>query len=237
MKKILKYLPIFLIAFCLTFGKQIIFANSEEKTLQVESIEYNNKILEYIKNNWMNFFSDDELEKYSNYDIIVGEPYGVYSVDDEIIKKVKFPVFVNGKCVLVLDIFENRHKPGELEWSASFTESLLKKIDELKEKKGKYKFEVKDSQTGGRPIYKFVKIDGTTLRSAYNSKYSDIGKPLLTFKVDYKKKVEDKSTNYQDKKFYPRNLKKIKGKDLGASLMQMLEFFLMNFLKILGLKI
>lgn len=44
----------------------------------------------------------------------------------------KFPVYINGKCVQILDVFENN---GNLVWSASISEDSLKKIDELRQKK------------------------------------------------------------------------------------------------------
>ena len=71
MKKFLRYILIILIAFCLNFSNKTIFASeNNEYSLQVERGEYSDEILDYIRNNWENFFGRDELKKFLGSDII-----------------------------------------------------------------------------------------------------------------------------------------------------------------------
>ena len=217
MRKIFRYIPFLLIALFLAGTNQTVFASENNRqSLQIECGEYRNDILDYIQNNWMNFFDDEEIEKYAGSDIVVGEPYGVYSIDKEKMVATKFPIYVNGKCVQVLDVFED--SDGKLTWSSTISEDFLKEIDELRQKEGKYRFETKDDSSGGAPTLDIVKIDETFLRGNQDTLYSDINKPILKIKVngednrtDSTDSTESRSANYPNTKILPMDPKETQG--------------------------
>ena len=238
MKKFLRYILIILIAFCLNFSNKTIFASeNNEYSLQVERGEYSDEILDYIRNNWENFFERDELKKFLGSDIIVGEPYGIYSVDEDKFIATKFPIYVKGNCVQVLDVFENP-KTGKLTWAASTDKDFMKVIDDLNKKTGKYRFETKYSSTGGADTLDIVKIEEQGFRSFKDAIYSDISKPLLKIKVrNINEKPALRSSNYPVEKILPMDLKKSQDNKPWCVAYVVLGFYLMNFLKILGLEI
>lgn len=150
------------------------------------------------------------MKEYAGSEIIVGEPYGVYSVDEKKIVATKFPIYVNGKCVQILDVFEYN---GKLIWSATISDESLKRIDELREKKGKFRFEVQNDPNGGAPTLSIVRLDETMLRSNQDTLYSDINRPVLKIKVDDNREQLSKlkSENYSEEKILPMNPKEFQG--------------------------
>jgi hypothetical protein len=211
MRKIFRCIPFLLIVLFFTCANQTVFAcEDSNQSLRIERGEYRDDILDYIQNNWSDFFGEKELEKYAGSDVIIGEPYGVYSIDEEKMIATKFPIYVNGKCVQVLDVFEDTD--GRFTWSATISEDFLKEIDELRQKKGKYRFEVKDDSNGGAPTLKIVKIDETLRQSNQDTLYSDINKPLLKIRVnDNHCRAELRSANYPTEKILPMLPKETQG--------------------------
>lgn len=212
MKKIFRCITFLFMLIFLTSVNQSVFADKDNnQSLKIERGEYKNDILDYIKNNWMNFFGENELKEYAGSDIVVGEPYGVYSIDEGKMVATKFPIYVNEKCVQVLDVFEDNN--GKLIWSATISEDLLKEIDNLRKKTGKYRFETKDDPNGGAPTFNVVKMDERMLRSNQDSLYSDINKPVLKIKVNdnnITKSPESpklRSANYPTEKILPMDPK------------------------------
>lgn len=213
MKKLLRYLCTLLVVISFSWGSKPVFAHEQNNgILQVERGEYGKDILDYIKNNWRNFFSEKELQDFVGSDIIVGEPYGVYSLDEKKMIATKFPIYVNNKCVQVLDVF---HDGEKLTWSATISEDFLEEIDQLKTKAGRYRFETKDDPHGGAPAFNLVKINEKLRVTTNDTSYSDINKPLLTLRVTKsnlrKNSEEVKSTNYPTEKILPMNPKETQG--------------------------
>lgn len=181
MKIIFRNISIFLSVLFFSIGNQIVFADEVSESFKMERGNYRKDILDYIQKNWKNFFGEKELEEYKGADIIFGEPYGVYSVDMQKMIATKFPVYVNGKCVQILDVFEDND--GRLTWSATISEDFLEKIDEIRQKEGKYRYETKDDPNGGAPTDSIVKVDGKSAGNTSNILYSNINKPILKIKV------------------------------------------------------
>ena len=212
MNKMFKYLSLFLLVVLFVVGTHTVFADDNQEPLQIEQGEYNQEILDYIQNNWNHFFSKNELREFanSNSDVVIGEPYGIYAVDQGKMIATHFPIYVDGKCVQILDVFKD--SKGMLAWTTDITEEHLEEIDQIKQKNGKYRFEVRDSKAGGAEPVHFVKVEGTAFRSRDNKVYSDIGKPLLSFKpVQPEENIVFRSANYPYEKKLPMDPKETQG--------------------------
>lgn len=186
--------------------------------LQVEVGDYSDDLLKYIQDNWMNMFGDDELQSFSGDQIVVGEPYGIYSTDEEKMVATKFPFYVNDKCVQIVDVFPV--SDNEYTWSAIISEEHLKEIDDLRKKEGSYRFEVSNTSGETAPIVEIVRTDEKNSMMSrsdshsenYDSSYSDISKPILVFDVDdYPAVSQVNATSYPDKKILPMEPKETQG--------------------------
>lgn len=72
MKKLIRYIPYFLIIVFLSGANQRVYvAEKNDQSLQVERGEYRDDIVDYMQNNWMNFFGEDELKEYSGSSILI----------------------------------------------------------------------------------------------------------------------------------------------------------------------
>lgn len=176
-KKSLSYVAVLFLVLIFA-GTQFSCARTQdEPALQVERGVYRADFVDYIQKNWKKFFSENELAAYGESSIVVGEPFGIYSLDAGKMCTTKFPVYVDGHCVQVLDVFEL--EDGQLSWSASISEDFLQEIDELKHKKGRYRFESKEDPNGGAPSLDIVRLPDQDSRPQKDRYYSDINKPLL----------------------------------------------------------
>lgn len=179
---------------------QVIQLSLAVPKLQVARGSYDAEIIPYIQANWTSFLGRDELDTYAHSKIEIGEPYGIYSLDKNQMIDTQFPMYVDGKCIQVLTVFKD--KTGKLTWSATISKEFLQLIDDLKLKVGKYRFETKDSPSGGVPYFALVPLDERTSDDGVS--YSDISKPIITLNpLKVKKTGDDKSSDYPYKKILP----------------------------------
>ena len=192
---------------------QVIQLSLAVPKLQVARGSYDAEIIPYIQANWTSFLGRDELDTYAHSKIEIGEPYGIYSLDKNQMIDTQFPMYVDGKCIQVLTVFKD--KTGKLTWSATISKEFLQLIDDLKLKVGKYRFETKDSPSGGVPYFALVPLDERTSDDGVS--YSDISKPIITLiRLRLKRQVMIRVLTIPIRKYCLWNQARCKQISLGA---------------------
>lgn len=154
-------------------------ASAQTPALQIQCNSYDEDTVDYIKQHLADIFTDRDYEAFAGRQIVITEPYTLYTHDQGTPIADGYPVLVDGTCIELLMLL--KEEDGKYDVSATIGGNFLDEINEHLQKGGTYRIEVEESPTGGAPTMIWVDLEDDKTSVSADTLFTDLRTPLVTY--------------------------------------------------------